>query len=453
MNRIVIIMLTAAVLCSCKIYKPYSRPEVQTDSLYRDVPSDTLSLGDYSWQSVFTDPHLQKLIEQALEKNTDYRSAELRVEQSQAMLRTAKLSFAPSIGIAPQGSLSSLDLGKTTQTYQLPVNVSWELDFFGKLRNTSKGAAADLYASQAYAQYVRSGLIANVANSYYTLLMLDSQLEISRNTLVLWEDNIRTMQAMKLAGMTNEAAISQNIANSQQVKAACLDLERQIREVENALCVMLMQTPQPIERGLLSQQMLPETLNAGVPAQVLSNRPDVVSAEMQLASAYYSVNVARSAFYPQITINGSGSWVNSAGSAIFNPGELILSAVAQLTQPIFNRGKLIANLKVTKAEEKIAQMNFEQSVLNAGREVSDYLYQYQTAVAKSQERAIQIEALNKAVDYTKILFTAGNASYLEILVARQSLLAAELSGVSDTFEKMQAVVNLYKALGGGSTDK
>lgn len=448
-KKIIVLILAVFALSSCKIYKPYSRPEVQTDSLYRDVPSDTVSLGNYAWQSIFTDPYLQKLIEQALEKNVDMQSAELRVEQSQAMLRTARLSFAPSIGFSPQGALSSFDLGKTTKSYQLPVNVSWELDFFGKQLNTAKGAKSDLYNAQAYSQYVRSGLIANVANTYYTLLMLDRQLEISNNTVLLWEENIRTMQAMKQAGMTNEAAIAQSIANSQQVKSTCLDLQSQIREVENALCVMLMQTPQAIERGLLSQQMLPETLSTGVPMEVLSNRPDVVAAEMQLASAYYSVNVARSAFYPQISINGSGSWVNSAGDAIFNPGKLILSAVGQLTQPIFNRGKLVANLKVTKAEEKIAQLNFEQSVLNAGREVSDYLYQYQTAVDKAQERAVQLEALNKAVDYTKILFTAGNASYLEIIVARQSLLAAELSDVSDTFEQMQAVVNLYKALGGG----
>lgn len=449
MKKIIIIVFAVFALSSCKIYKPYSRPEVQTDSLYRDVPSDTLNLGDYSWQSVFTDPNLQKLIEQALERNVDLKSAELRIEQSQAMLRTAKLSFAPSISIAPQGALSSFALTKTAKTYQLPVNVSWELDVFGKLHNTKKGAASDLLSASAYAQVVHSGLIANVANSYYTLLMLDRQLEISQNTVLLWEENIRTMQAMKQAGMTNEAAISQSIANSQQVKTGCLDLQRQIREVENALSLLLMQTPQPIERGLLAQQMLPETLNVGVPMQVLSNRPDVVAAEMQLASAYYTVNVARSAFYPQISIGGTGSWVNSAGDAIFNPGKLILSAVGQLTQPIFNRGKLVANLKVTKAEEQIAQLNFEQSVLNAGREVSDYLYQYQTAVNKAQERAIQLEALNKAVDYTKILFTTGSASYLEVIVARQSLLSAELSDVADTFEKMQSVVNLYKALGGG----
>lgn len=456
-KQIIYMVCATALLSSCHIYKSYDRPkDIDASGVYRDpysatdtLVTDTANMGNLPWTEIFRDPKLQTLILQGLESNVDLQTANLRVKEAQAMLLSARLSYLPSINLAPQGTLSSFDHAKASKTYQLPAVASWEVDLFGKILNAKRGAKADLLQSEAYRQAVHSQLIANIANSYYSLLMLDRQLAISEETSKIWKENVRAMEAMKEAGMTTEAAVAQSRANSHQVEASLADLRRQIRETENALSVLLAQAPHTIDRGTLEGQQLPEDLATGVPLQLLSNRPDVKAAEMALASAYYTTNQARSAFYPQITLTGTAGWTNAAGSMIVNPGKLILSAVGQLAQPIFNRGKLIANLKVSKAEEEIAQMNFQQSILNAGREVSDALYLYEAATKKKEEHAAQAAVLTDAVDYTQALFHSGQASYLEILTAQQSLLSAQLNEVSDTFQRMQAVIDLYQALGGG----
>lgn len=456
-KQIIYMMCATALLSSCHIYKSYDRPsDIDVSGVYRDpysvtdtLVTDTANMGNLPWTEVFRDPKLQALIIQGLESNVDLQTANLRVEQAQAILLSARLSYLPSINLAPQGTISSFDHAKATKTYQLPAVASWEVDLFGKILNAKRGAKADLLQSEAYQQAVHSQLIANIANSYYTLLMLDRQLAISEETSKIWKENVRAMEAMKEAGMTTEAAVAQSKANSHQVEASLADLRRQIRETENALSILLAQAPHTIDRGTLEEQQLPTDLATGIPLQLLSNRPDVKAAEMALAGAYYTTNQARSAFYPQITLTGTAGWTNAAGSMIVNPGKVILSAVGQLAQPIFNRGKLIANLKVSKAEEEIAQMNFQQSILNAGREVSDALYLYEAATKKMEEHAAQADVLVNAVDYTQALFHSGQATYLEILTAQQSLLGAQLNEVSDAFQRMQAVINLYQALGGG----
>lgn len=455
-KQIIYMVCATALLSSCHIYKAYDRPQdIDTAGMYRDpnsvtdtLAADTVNMGNLPWQDIFRDPKLQALIQKGLESNVDFQTAVLRVDQARAMLTSARLSYLPSLNLAPQGTIGNF-ANVTAKTYQLPAAASWEVDLFGRILNASRGAKASLLQSEAYQQAVRSQLIANIANSYYTLLMLDRQLAISEETSKIWKENVRAMEAMKEAGMTTEAAVAQSKANSHQVEASLADLRRQIRETENALSVIMAQAPQTIDRGTLSAQVMPEELAAGVPLQLLSNRPDVKAAEMSLAGSYYVTNQARAAFYPQITLSGTAGWTNSAGGAIVNPGEFLLSAVGSLAQPIFNRGKLIANLKVSKAEEQIAKMNFQQSVLNAGREVSNALYLYDAASVKMVEHKAQAETLEKAVSYTQDLFHSGSASYLEILTAQQSLLGAQLNEVSDTFQRMQAVVNLYQALGGG----
>lgn len=455
-KQIIYMVCATALLSSCHIYKAYDRPQdIDTAGMYRDpnsvtdtLAADTVNMGNLPWQDIFRDLKLQALIQKGLESNVDFQTAVLRVDQARAMLTSARLSYLPSLNLAPQATIGNF-ANVTAKTYQLPAAASWEIDLFGRILNASRGAKASLLQSEAYQQAVRSQLIANIANSYYTLLMLDRQLAISEETSRIWKENVRAMEAMKEAGMTTEAAVTQSKANSHQVEASLADLRRQIRETENALSVILAQAPQTIDRGTLSAQVMPEELAAGVPLQLLSNRPDVKAAEMSLAGSYYVTNQARAAFYPQITLSGTAGWTNSAGGAIVNPGEFLLSAVGSLAQPIFNRGKLIANLKVSKADEEIAKMNFQQSVLNAGREVSNALYLYDAASVKMVEHKAQAENLEKAVAYTQDLFHSGSASYLEILTAQQSLLGAQLNEVSDTFQRMQAVVNLYQALGGG----
>lgn len=456
-KQIIGMMCATAMMSSCHIYKAYDRPEsIDASGIYRDpvsavdtLAADTMNMGNLPWQEIFRDAKLQSLIEEGLANNVDMQAAILRVEEAKVMLTSARLSYLPSINLAPQGTLSSFDGSKTSQTYQLPVAASWEIDLFGKLLNANRNQKAAYLQSKYAQQAVRSQLICGIANIYYSLLMLDRQVEITTETSAIYKENVRVMEAMKIAGMTTEAAVAQMRAASHQVEASLMDLKRQVRETENSLAVLLAKAPQTIERSTLDEQVMPEELTAGVPLQLLENRPDVKVAEMTLASAYYTTNQARAAFYPGLNITGTAGWTNSAGAMVVNPGKVLLTAIGSLAQPIFNNGKLIANLKVSKAEEKIAQMNYQQAILKAGQEVSDALFLYETQNKKLQEDKGQVEQLDKAVTYTKALFQSGDATYLEILTAQQSLLSAQLSEVADNFQRMQAVINLYSALGGG----
>lgn len=308
----------AAMMSSCHIYKSYDRPEVDTQGLYRDpvsdndtLASDTTNMGNLPWEQVFTDPQLQALIRLGLEQNTDLQSAIQNVKAAEAGLMSARLAYAPSLAIAPQGGVSHLEGSKRSWTYTLPISASWEVDLFGKLLNSKRGAKVALLQSKAYKQAVQTQVIATIANCYYTLLMLDKQLAITEETSIIWDKSIETMRSMKEAGMVNEAAIVQSEANSYMIKASIPDLKQQIRETENSLSLVLKEAPQKIKRGTLEEQKLPEVLNSGVPIQLLANRPDVKAAEMSLAGAYYSTNQARSAFYPQISITGTLGWTNS----------------------------------------------------------------------------------------------------------------------------------------------
>ena len=463
-KQIIYVVVASALLSSCNIYKSYKRPDdIKIDGLFRDTASvsltggygetngDTATIASFPWREVFTDPQLQILIEQGLASNTDLQSAQLSVKQAEASLMSSKLAFLPSFALAPQGTISSFDQSKASQTYQLPITASWQIDLFGDLLNAKRGAKASLLQSKAYKQAVQTQLVAAIANYYYTLLMLDEQLAITQETAVKWEENVATMKAMKDAAMTNEAAVTQSEATYYSVLASIPELKQTIRETENNLCVLLGQAPQAISRGTLASQQMPAYVSAGVPLQLLANRPDVKAAEMALATAYYATNRARSAFYPLVNITGSLGWTNSAGGAIVNPGKLLASVVGSITQPLFQRGSLIAQLKITKAQQEQAKLSFQQALLNAGNEVSNALFQYQTNLEKETIRRQQVEALEKSVDFTTDLFKSGTegTSYLEIITAEQSLLSARLSEVSDTFSKIQAVVNLYQAVGGG----
>lgn len=458
MKKQIICMLCAtALLSSCHIYKSYDRPDdIQTAGLYRDtlstgdtLASDTANFGNLPWREVFTDPQLQALIEQGLANNTDLQTAILKVEEAKAALTTSRLAYAPMLALSPQGTISSFDKSAATKTYSLPVTASWEIDLFGKLLNAKRGAQVTLLQTKAYRQAVQTQIISGIANTYYTLLMLDQQQIITEETADIMKRNVETMRAMKDAAMTNAAAVAQSEAAYAQVLASIPAIRQSIRETENALCMLLRQAPQAIKRSTLDGQQLPTEFSVGVPLQLLSNRPDVKAAEMSLASTYYNANQARAAFYPQITLSGSAGWTNSAGSVIVNPGKLLASAIGSLTQPLFYRGANIARLKIAKAQQEEAKLAFQQSLLNAGSEVSNALSKYQTTSEKASARKLQVESAEKASEYTKELFQLGNSTYLEVLSAEQSLLSARLSQVSDQFDSMQAIVSLYSALGGG----
>ncbi len=458
-KQIITLMCATALLSSCHIYKSYDRPDdISTSALYRDTASvndtlaaDTANFGNLPWREVFTDPQLQALIEKGLENNSDIRTAALKVKEAEAPLLIAKMAYAPSLTLSPQGTVSSFDKGAATKTYSLPVQAGWQIDLFGQLLNPKRYAKATLDQTKAYQQAVRTQIIASIANMYYTLLMLDRQLEISTSTAEILKKNTETMQAMKDAALYNitGAGVEQSRAAYAQVLASLPEIRRSIRETENALSILLGETPQNIQRGVLEAQQLPSEFSVGIPLQLLSNRPDVKAAEMSLAAAYYNTNTARSAFYPKITLSGSAGWTNSAGSAIINPAKFLASAIGSLTQPLFQNGVNIAKLKVAKAQQEEAKIQFQQTLLSAGGEVSNALYQYQAATETAASRTVQVNSSKNAADYTKELFNLGTSTYLEVLSAEQSYLSAQISEVSDTYNRMQAVVSLYQALGGG----
>ena len=454
--KLITLSVSCLLLSSCGIYTTYERPsDINTDGLYGQdlneeaVAVDTASIASLSWRELFTDSHLQTLIEHALQSNTDLLSAQQRIKEAEATLSSAKLAYLPSFMLTPQGGVSSFDKSKGSWTYTGIASASWEIDIFGKLTNAKRRSKALYLQSLEYEQAVSTSLIANVANLYYTLLMLDEQYRISEETAVNWRESVRTMRAMMAAGMTNEASVSQSEANCRQVEASLLDLKQQIKEVENSLSILLGEVPGGIERGHLAGQDFPEDLTVGVPLQLLSRRPDVKSAELSLASAFYSTNAARSAFYPSITLSGTAGWTNSAGNMIINPGKLLLSAVGALTQPLFNKSLNIAQLKIAKAQQEEAKLAFQQALLNAGSEVNNALTQVQTARGKTELRTGQITSLENAVRSTQLLMQHGTSTYLEVLTAQQSLLSAQLTQVADRFDEIQGIINLYQALGGG----
>ena len=447
--RKTIIILAAAAMTGCGIYKPYTRPEVMTDGLYGTAETaDSTTLGDLSWQEMFTDPQLQALIEQALESNTDLQSAGWRVKEAEATLKSTRLAYLPSFNFAPQGSLSSFDGATPTKTYSIPVQASWQIDIFNGLTNAKRKAKALYLQSQEYEQAVKTQLIASVANLYYTLLMLDSQYTVTEETAAKWRQSVEMMRAMKDAGLTNEAGVAQYEANTLSIEASLHDLAYQRTQTENSLCSLLGEAPHPIERGLLEAQQMPATLAVGVPLQMLSNRPDIRQAEYSLMQSYYATASARSALYPSITLSGTLGWTNSNG-IIVDPGKLIWNAAASLLQPIFNANANRAQVKIAKAQQEESRLAFQQALLNAGAEVNNALTQSQSARAKADLRMRQIEALERAVESTELLMQHGTTTYLEVLTAQQSLLSAQLSQISDQFDEIQGVINLYQALGGG----
>ena len=449
MKKIAIICLAAA-MTGCGIYKPYKRPQVQTDGLYGSVETtDTTSFGDTDWHEVFTDPQLQALIEQALEHNTDLQTAHWRVKEAEAALKSARLAYLPSFNFAPQGAISSFDNSPATKTYNIPITASWQIDIFNLLTNAKRKSKAAYAQTREYRQAVRAQLIAGVANLYYTLLMLDSQEAITRETADKWSKSVETMRSMKEAGMTNEAGVAQYEGTYYAMEASLHDIAYQIRQTENSLCSVLGQTPHVIERGTLEAQRMPDDLAIGVPVQLLSNRPDVRAAEFALMQAYYATAEARSALYPSITLSGAAGWTNSAGSMIVNPGKLLLNAAASLLQPIFNAGMNRARVKIMKAQQEESQLAFQQTLLNAGAEVNNALTQYQSARAKTGLREKQIEAMTRAVESTELLMQHSSTTYLEVLTAQQSLLSAQLAQIADRYSEIQGIINLYQALGGG----
>lgn len=455
-TNIIIIAFAALSLTGCKsLYGNYERPDVKTSGIVRDPVDDKGALagsndfGNLPWRNVFTDSQLQTLIEKALENNPDLLNAALNIDIAEQQLRASKLAFLPSVVFAPNGSISHFGTHtSSTQAYTLPVTASWDVDLFGKLRSQKKAAQMALIQSRDYKVAVQTNLICNVANLYYTLLMLDRQKQIVDDMSGLTKNTWDMMKLQMEFGRARSTSVQSAEAAYYSVQTQGADIKRQIRETENTLSLLLGEPAQSIARGSLENQSLPTNFSGGIGVQLLSNRADVHANEMALAQCFYNIQEARSRFYPALNISSTGAWTNSNG--LVNPGKLLLSVVGSLTQPIFMRGQLKAGLRVAEDRYKQAYNTWQNSILKAGAEVSNALVAYNSADEKNKLQQQQIDVLKQNVDHTQMLYAQSSSSYLEVITAQQSLLNTEISQVQEQFTKLQAIVNLYNALGGGS---
>ncbi|MBF4505404.1 efflux transporter outer membrane subunit [Flavobacterium sp. JLP] len=461
-NKYILMVIAAALLSACSITKKYERPTtLSTDKLYRDQASaDSTTIANMPWQSVFKDEKLNALIQKGLDNNLNLKNAIENIIQAQASLRQSKLAYYPTLQLDANATRTKqseaglnfpagININTLTTTYKLGLSTSWEADIWGKLSSSKRAALASYLATDAAKQAVQTQLISDIANNYFLLLAYDKQLKITQETLESRVKNVETIKALKEGAIVTGAAVVQSEANQHAAEVLIPDLKQSIRETENAINILLAQAPGPIDRGELGTQVIPENIAIGVPSQLLQNRPDVRQAEYNFRVAFESTNLARTYFYPSLTLTASGGFSNLELKDFFS-NSIFYSIIGGLTQPIFNQGLNKTRLTTAQSQQLQAYNNFQQSLLTAGQEVSNALYSYQMAVEKQDSREKQIEALTKAVDYTQQLLEYSSATnYTDVLTSEQNLLAAQLSGINDNLQKLQAVVNLYRALGGG----
>jgi len=457
-----ILMVIAATLLSACVTKKYERPTtLTTDKIYRDQASaDSTNLANMPWQSVFKDPKLNALIQKGLQQNLNLKNAIENIVQARATLRQSKLAYYPNLNLdasvtrtkqseAGLNFPAGININTLTTTYKLGLSTSWEADIWGKLSSTKRAALASYLATDAAKQAVQTQLIADIANNYFLLLSYDKSLQITEETLESRVKNVETIKALKEGAIVTGAAVVQSEANRYAAEVLIPDIKQDIRETENALNILLGQAPGPIERGVLDEQQTPENLAIGLPSQLLQNRPDVRQAEFNFRVAFENTNLARTYFYPSLTLTASGGFSNLELKNFFDHS-IFYSIIGGLTQPLFNQGVNKARLTTTQSQQLQALNNFQQSLLVAGQEVSNSMYSYQMAVEKEDSRKKQIESLQKAVDYTQQLLEYSSATnYTDVLTSEQNLLAAQLNGVNDNLQKLRALVDLYRALGGG----
>ena len=470
-KKIILIFTVSLLLTGCGLYKEmhgeYESQAVIPTNAYgtiqdvREYPTNG-SLADYSWREFFADPLLQQLIEQVLAHNTDLNSACIAVEKSEASLKAAKLAYLPSLYFSPSGSLSSFDFGPITKSYNMPLQLSMDIDAFGSITNKKRAANALLLQAQVREDIVRANLVSAVAQQYYMLQLLDRQLDILTATDSLWKASLETEKTLWENGKIYSTAVNQMESSYLNVKTQIVDVRRNIRSVENAICRLLAETPQHIERSHWGSSALPEHpdsttgqrmfdtkfIKIGVPAEVLQNRPDIRLANFAMEEAFYNTQAARAAFFPTITLQGVAGWTNREGTV--NPGKILLNAMASLTQPIFARGAIKANHKIAQLTEEDLQRKYVQTVIDAGNQVNEALADCQAAREKYAYYHRQVEVLREAYIGTHELMDNGKSNYLEVLTAQETLLNAQLSEAMNMYNGAQAVIALYIALGGGT---
>lgn len=464
-RNILSFVLAAALLSSCSLYKNYERPaSIQADGIYGDALSgDSLGMGDIQWRQFFSDPTLQALIEKTLQQNSSMRQADLRIEEAQNSLKAANLAFFPSLAFAPSGTITGAidpynreeykdNMGNgATKTYSFPLALNWQIDCFASLRNAKKKQEVAVENMKSVRQAVQTALVANVATMYYTLAMLDQQLAVASQTAENWKKNLEVTKLLMEAGQSNKAAVASTEANYWSICTNVVSLEQSIREMENILTALAGENPGHVSRQALTTFQTPDICTTGLPISLLSRRPDVQQAELALSTAFYNKNIAKAAFYPALTLTANGQFANSmSGVGIVNPGGLVLAAVASLTQPIFQNGKIRAAYKNSQAELEVATIGFQQTLIDAGAEVNTAMAAIKTAQAKKELIANQVKSLEDAVFATEQLMKLSSTNYLQVLTAQSSLLSAQLNQISNDYNVIANTISLYQALSGGA---
>lgn len=440
--RLAVVGALAFVMTGCGIYGKFKTPQYEeTEKAYGDVAVvDSTSMGDILWKDFFDDENLKALIDTALVHNADIRTAKLRIDEAQASLKAARLAYVPGFDVSPNASYGyDINGNAGAWNFQLPLNASWQLDIFGKLTNAKRRQLAAYMQSQEYRRAVQAQLVATVAIQYYSLMALDAQYEIYKETERNWRENVRVTEHLLEAGRYTADAVYQAQANYYSVCNSLLDIQQQVHQAENQMCSLLgAVSGTPIVRGTLEDWTTPDMIEVGIPVKVLANRPDVKQAEYSLAQAFYTENGARSAMYPSITITGSLDFYS-----------MIVNAVGSLVEPIFQQGQLRANLKIAKAQQEEAEIAFKQTVIDAGIEVNNTVIALRTAQDKTSNYAAQVSSLEKAVEAATYRMQDKDATYLEVLTAQQSLLTAQIGEISNKLSEISQVITLYQALGGG----
>ena len=449
-NLLISIAVATLGFNSCGLYTDFSTPESEVENLAGETIAlpDTAAVAVPGWKEYFTDAHLQALINEALVSNSDIRISALNVEQAERALRVSRRAFIPSFTLGPNGSVSGVPNAGTgaSYTYAVPVQASWELDIFGRLRNAKEQAKAGLMMTNEYDQLIRTQIISGIANAYYSLVLLDNQLSMSREAEKLATESYEAIKSLKEVGLQSEAAVLSASANLSKISLSIKDIEVSIADTEGAICLLLNKAPMPIVRGNILD--LKCELGAAVSLVVLSNRPDVKAAEMNLAQSFYGVNYARAALYPNIRISGAASWTNNLGGVIVNPADFLFSALASITQPIFQAGANKANLENAKDKYEQQLISFEKALLVAGSDVNTYLGHIKAAEDKVELSAEQVKQLSNAVDVTKDLMLFGKANYLEVIAAQSAYLEAQIAEATNLYNYCVGGINLFKALGG-----
>lgn len=451
-----LLAISVLLLPACRVAKPYQQPLVKTDSLYRDVQTaDTSSMADISWSGIFQDSSLRTLLQEGVLNNYDLKVAVARIKQAAATVQQSRLAFLPSISGGPQVTQQRLSNSQggaffnNDRLYQVSASASWEIDVWGKLKSGNRAAIAALLQSEAYRRAVQTQLVADIANNYFNLLAFDKQLSITIQTVENRRKDVATNKDLKEANRITEAAVAQSEALLYAAEVTIPDLQNNIRQTENAICLLIGKQPGSILRDSLDAEKTDTILQTGVPALLLANRPDVQQAEQGVRYYFEQINVARAYFYPTLTITAQGGWQNGTVNTLFSSAGVFGNVVGGLTQPFLNKGLNKQRLAIAKAQYEENLASFQQTILKAGREVSDALFSYQSVSSKTSSRTLQLDAWKRAVEYNRELLKNGFATYTDVLTSEQNYLSSQLSSVTDRLQMLTAIVSLYRSLGGG----